>query len=92
LTLEDFVTEKGEAICCSDTACPSNNVDTIQALKNFQTVMYTVFSTAFAKCLDEFIDHLEGEIRPMELVAAEFLKSWQSGSSSELLERQRALR
>ena len=45
----------------------------IQALKNFQTVIHTVFSTAFAKCLD-FIDHSEGEIRPMESVATDFPK------------------
>jgi hypothetical protein len=43
-------------------------------LKNLQTVLQIVFSTAFAKCLDVFIDHLEGELRPMESVASDFLR------------------
>jgi hypothetical protein len=46
----------------------------IQVLKNLQTVLQIVFSTAFTKCLEEFTEHLEGEIRPMESVASDFLK------------------
>jgi hypothetical protein len=82
LTLEDFITSKGEKVCNTSTACPNNNVGMIQVLKNLQTVLQIVFSTAFAKCLEEFIEHLEGEIRPMESVASDFLKDsvdWLSG-------------
>jgi hypothetical protein len=74
LTLDDFITTKGEKICSTRAACPNNNVGMIQALKNLQTVMQIVFSAAFAKCMDEFIYHLEGELRPMEAVAADFLR------------------
>jgi hypothetical protein len=64
------------AVCIRvvSTACPKNYVGMIQVLKNLQTVLQIVFSTAFAKCLEEFIEHLEGEIRPMESVASDFLK------------------
>ena len=46
----------------------------IQVLKNLQTVLQIVFSTASAKCLDVFIDHLKGELRLMESVASDFLR------------------
>jgi hypothetical protein len=39
LTLEDFVTSKGEKVCNTSTACPNNNVGMIQVLKNLQTVL-----------------------------------------------------
>ena len=74
MTLEDFITDKGEKISNKCTACPNNNVGLIQVLKNLQTVLQIVFSSAFAKCLNTFIDHLEGELRPMESVASDFLR------------------
>ena len=74
LTLEDFITDKSQKICSDRFACPNNNVGIIQVLKNLQTVMQIVFSTTFAKCLDVFIDLLEGELRPMESVASDFLR------------------
>ena len=72
LTLEDFVT--GEKIASRTTVCASNNSGLISALKNLQTVMQIVFSDDYESCLDEFIEKLEGAIRPMELVASDFLK------------------
>ena len=74
LTLEDFITDKSQKICSDRFACPNNNVGIIQVLKNLQTVLQIVFSTTFAKCLDVFIDLLEGELRPMESVASDFLR------------------
>ena len=66
---------RGEQLICSNcSACPNYNVAIIQVLKNLQTVLEIVFSTASAKCLDVFIDHLKGELRPMESVASDFLK------------------
>ena len=72
LTLQDFATD--EKISNKVTACPSNNVGIIHAIKNFQTVMQIIFSDAFANCLCIFIDKLEGVSRPMEVVAADFLR------------------
>jgi hypothetical protein len=71
-TLEDFVT--GVKIASRTTVCASNNSGLISALKNLQTVMQIVFSDFYESCLDEFIEKLEGAIRPMELVASDFLK------------------
>ena len=72
LTLDDFVT--GEKISCGTTSCPSNNSGMVSALKNMQTCLQIVFSDFFGTCLDIFIEQLEGAYRPMELVAADFLK------------------
>ena len=44
------------------------------ALRNFQLAMLIFFSKAFEGCLDAFIVDLEGSRRPLELVAADFLK------------------
>ena len=72
LMLEDFVT--GEKISNRAAVCPNNNAGIIGALKNLQTVMQIIFSDAFETCLEAFIDNLEGVYRPMELVAADFLR------------------
>jgi hypothetical protein len=72
LNLEDFVTQ--EKISTRSTPCTSNNVGLVSALKNLQLSMQIVFSEFFETCLDSFIENLEGAFRPMELVAADFLK------------------
>jgi hypothetical protein len=46
----------------------------IPVLENLQTVLQIAFSDFFGICLDNFIEDLEGAIRPPELVAANFLK------------------
>jgi hypothetical protein len=74
LTLDDSVVGHGDKISNRAFACPLSNVGLLQALKNFQTVMQIVFSDVFAKSLDIFIDHLEGLKRPMDAVAADFLR------------------
>ena len=72
LTLDDFVT--GEKIATKPVVCPANNAGLISVLRNFQTVMQIVFSDCFETCLGAFIKDLEGSHRPMELVAADFLR------------------
>jgi hypothetical protein len=72
LTLEDFVT--GEKIATRAIVCPMSNAGMVGALKNMQMVLQIVFSDAFENCLEAYIDNLEGIYRPMELVAADFLK------------------
>lgn len=71
-TLEDFVT--GEKIASRAIVCASNNSGLSSALKNLQSIMQKVFSDDYETCLDKFIEKLEGAIRPMELVASDFLK------------------
>lgn len=72
LNLEDFVTQ--EKISTKSTPCTSGNVGLVSALKNIQLAMQIVFSEFFETCLELFIEHLEGAFRPLELVAADFLK------------------
>jgi hypothetical protein len=72
LSLEDFVT--GENIASKPTTWPNNNSGLVSALKNLQTMMQTVFSDAYGKCFDVFIEKLEGAMRPMELVPSDLLK------------------
>ena len=72
LSLDDFT--NGEKISGKASACSSNNVGIIQALKNLQTVMQIVFSDVLATSLEVFIDLLEGVQRPMDVVAADFLR------------------
>lgn len=72
LTLEDF--SVGEKIATRSTPCSNNNSGLIAALKNLQLVLQIVFSDFFENSLDGFIDNLEGAIRPLELVAADFLR------------------
>jgi hypothetical protein len=75
LSLDDFVFGgPGDRISSRSIACPLSNIGPTQALKNFQFVMQIVFSDDFAKCLDEFIDRLEGVKRPMDAVAVDFLR------------------
>jgi hypothetical protein len=72
LSLENFVTQ--EKISTKLTPCTSSNVGLVSALKNLQLSMQIVFSEFFETCLDSFIENWEGAFRPMELVAADFLK------------------
>jgi hypothetical protein len=46
----------------------------VAVLKNLQTMMQIVFSDSYGKCLDNFIEKLEGAVRPMELVPSDLLK------------------
>jgi hypothetical protein len=72
LSLDEFVT--GEKIASRASPCPHNNSGLVIALKNFQITMQIVFSESFETCLDGFIDNLEGAVRPLELVNADFLR------------------
>jgi hypothetical protein len=71
LSLEDFITT--ERITSKPTTCPNNN-GLVAILKNIQTMLQIVFSDAFEKCFDPFIEKLEGAVRPMELVPSDLLK------------------
>ena len=72
LSLEDFT--DSERISVSTSVCLEQNRPLVAALRNFQHAMLISFSKAFEGCLDAFIVDLEGSRRPLELVAADFLK------------------
>jgi hypothetical protein len=74
LNLEDFVTKGAEAITDRASPCPLHNSGLVSALKNLGICLHIVFSGFFSKALDEFIDHLEGARRIMEVAPADFLK------------------
>ena len=72
LTLEDFA--DGETLSTCDTVCPNQNRPLVVILKNLQTSLEVFLSSEFEGVFDSFISDLEGIDRPMELVAADFLK------------------
>jgi hypothetical protein len=72
LSLEDFVTM--ERITFKPTTCPDNNSGLVSVLKNLQMMLQIVFSNAYSKCSDSFVEKLEGAVRPMELVPSDLLK------------------
>jgi hypothetical protein len=72
LSLEDF--NSGDKFVTSVLPCQNNNIWLVSILKNFQMTMQIVFSESFEACLDQFIDHLEGAYRPLELVPYDFLR------------------
>lgn len=74
LNLEEFVTKGAEAITDRASPCPLHNAGLVSALKNLMMCMHIVFSNSFGDALEEFIDHLEGAQRIMEVVPADFLK------------------
>jgi hypothetical protein len=74
LTLEDFITKGAEAITDRASPCPFHNAGLVGALKNLGICLHIVFSDSFSKALEQFIDHLEGAQRIMEVVPADFLK------------------
>jgi hypothetical protein len=63
------VTEGTESITDRASPCPLHNAGLVSALK-----IYRYACISFGLALDEFIDHLEGSHRIMEVVPADFLK------------------
>ena len=75
LELADFaIPNSSEALSTGNTVCPYQNRPLVALLRNFQDCLQVFFSHFFKSCLDDFIYDLEGADRPMELVAADFLK------------------
>ena len=72
LTLDDFAGGEILSTCC--TVCPNQNRPLVVILKNLQTSLEVFLSSEFEGVFDQFIADLEGVDRPMELVAADFLK------------------
>lgn len=72
LELTDFVIK--EELSTGDTVCPFQNRPLVAVLRNLQDALLVFFSHHFKGVLDEFITDLEGADRPLELVAADFLK------------------
>lgn len=72
LTLDDFIT--GDKISTCPAVCRDHNRRLVVALKHLQVIMQIVFSDHFESSFDPFIEQLEGVLRPMELVSADYLK------------------
>lgn len=72
LILEDFV--DGDRMSTGMVVCAEQNRPMVMVLKNLQLTLQVYFSSEFEGCFDSFIALLEGVTRPMELVAADFLK------------------
>jgi hypothetical protein len=63
-----------EKVSAGNTVCPFQNRPQVVLLRNLQDTLRVHISDAFKSCIDDFIRDLEGAERPMELVAADFLK------------------
>jgi hypothetical protein len=75
LELMDFaIPNSSERISTGSSVCPFQNRPLVALLRNLQDTLMVFFSSAYQTCLDDFIKDLEGSERPMELVAADFLK------------------
>jgi hypothetical protein len=75
LELVDFaIPNSSEALSIGNSVCPYQNRPLVALLRNLQDCLQVFFSHSFKSCLDDFIYDLEGADRPMELVAADFLK------------------
>ena len=72
LTLEDFV--DGDKLSTGMVVCAEQNRPMVFVLKNLQMTLQVYLSSEFEGCFNPFIALLEGVKRPMELVAADFLK------------------
>jgi hypothetical protein len=71
----DFaIPNSSEKVSAGNTVCPFQNRPLVVLLRNLQDTLRVYFSDAFKSCIDDFIGDLEGAERPMELVAADFLK------------------
>jgi hypothetical protein len=66
------VSQLSEPITDRAKPCPLHNAVLVNALKNLSICVQVVFSDQFGKSLEEFIDHLEGARRIMEVVPADF--------------------
>ena len=72
LILEDFV--DGDKLSTGLAVCAEQNRPMVGVLKNIQMTLQVYLSSEFEGCFNPFIALLEGVTRPMELVAADFLK------------------
>lgn len=75
LSLKDFLDGVDTVILstCS-SVCPDQNRPMIAVLKNLQVAMEVFLSNEYSGIFNDFIIALEGVHRPLELVAADFLK------------------
>jgi hypothetical protein len=75
LELMDFaIPNSSENLSTGSSVCAYQNRPLVALLRNMQDSLLVFFSKHFKTCLDDFINDLEGADRPMELVAADFLK------------------
>ena len=71
LNLQDFASE--DRFGASNRICPQQNRPMVEALKNLQSCLQIYLDDKFGACFDQFIEDLEGPVRPMQLVHEDFL-------------------
>ena len=71
LNLQDFTI--GERFGAINRICPQQNRPMVEALKNLQSCLQIYLDDKFGVCFDQFIEDLEGPVRPMQLVHEDFL-------------------
>ena len=54
--------------------CPKQNAPLVATLQNLQIVLQVLLSNNFEDSIEPFISHLQGKLRPMELVKSNLLR------------------
>ena len=72
LGLDDFV--DSQPLLEGEYICPKQNAPLVAMLQNLQIVLQVLLSNDFEDSLELFIGHLQGKLRPLELVKSNLLR------------------
>ena len=72
LSLADFV--GSQPLLEGEFICPKQNAPLVATLQNLQIVLQVLLSNDFEDSLEPFIAHLQGKLRPLELVKSNLLR------------------
>jgi hypothetical protein len=72
LTLVDFM--GSQPLVEGEFICPKQNAPLVATLQNLQIVLQVLLSNEFEDSIEPFISHLQGKLRPLELVKSNLLR------------------
>ena len=72
LTLIDFM--GSQPLVEGEFICPKQNAPLVATLQNLQLVLQVLLSNEFEDSIEPFISHLQGKLRPLELVKSNLLR------------------
>ena len=72
LTLVDFM--GSQPLVEGEFICPKQNAPLVATLQNLQIVLQVLLSNDFEESIEPFIYHLQGKLRPLELVKSNLLR------------------
>ena len=72
LSLVDFM--GSQPLVEGEFICPKQNAPLVATLQNLQVVLQVLLSNDFEDSIEPFISHLQGKLRPVELVKLKLLR------------------